>query len=408
MYASGEQIFQDFIGTDGRPRQKRLDEQEDLFLFTYAKMLLHRHLREERILSPYANPFYPITDINHIETEIRTERAQKRKDITKEDIASNLQVKIEAIKLATERKTKEEPWTEVTKGAKHEKKPDNNEETEKKDESNMYKVLRENGIDEMDKRSRKDEQQEKKTSEKVKRRKNKRSCNVNEMKIEEINEIIEEQKEKDVYSSGESSRTEESEEVESEVMDDGKCKTKEALANEIERVRYQNMLMIGRLEQAEEKEIGYEKRIKRLETTLKENETNVMKKNLDAQNQEEEKELILIQEVVEKTTEALLGNMTEAAFEIADVLEETDENITAYKNDNDELRQKLRKSIDVIKEKNEEIDEWIEEAESLSTKNEELEKEIASIKRQYELEKKINEIMRKEMKLKGNRRTGRS
>ena len=78
--------------------------------------------------------------------------------------------------------------------------------------------------------------------------------------------------------------TDESEEVESEVVDDVKCKAAEELANEIERVRYQNMLMIGRLEQAEEYEIEYEKRIKMLETTLKENEAIAIKQNLDAQN----------------------------------------------------------------------------------------------------------------------------
>ena len=44
------------------------------------------------------------------------------------------------------------------------------------------------------------------------------------------------------------SHTEESEEVKSEVVDDIKCKDTEVLADEIERVRYQNMLMIGRLE----------------------------------------------------------------------------------------------------------------------------------------------------------------
>ena len=148
----------------------------------------------------------------------------------------------------------------------------------------MYKVLHEDDIGNMDKRSENDEQHEKKTSKQLKRKENKRYCNVNEMKIEEINKIIQEQKEKDVLSSGEVSRTEESEEVESEVVDDVKCKATEELANEIERVRYQNMLMIRCLEQAEEYEIEYEKRIKTLERTLKENEANAIKQNLDTQN----------------------------------------------------------------------------------------------------------------------------
>ena len=82
MYASRGQIFQEFIGTDERLHQNSLDKHIDLFLFTYAKMLLHRRLREERILSPYANPFYLITDTNHIVIETRAERAQNIKDIT--------------------------------------------------------------------------------------------------------------------------------------------------------------------------------------------------------------------------------------------------------------------------------------------------------------------------------------
>ena len=47
MYASRGQIFQEFIGTDEKPYQNSLDEYIDLFLFTYAKMLLHRWLRVE-------------------------------------------------------------------------------------------------------------------------------------------------------------------------------------------------------------------------------------------------------------------------------------------------------------------------------------------------------------------------
>ena len=146
----------------------------------------------------------------------------------------------------------------------------------------MYNVLREDDIDDMDRRSENDEQYEKKTSEQLKYRENKSSCNVNEMKIEEINKIIREQKDKDVFGSGKVSCTEESEEVESEVVDYEKCRAAQELANEIERVRYQNTLIIRRLEQAEEYEIKYKKRITILETTLKENEANAIKHNLDA------------------------------------------------------------------------------------------------------------------------------
>ena len=99
--------------------------------------------------------------------------------------------------------------------------------------------------------------------------------------------------------------------------------------------------------------------------------------------------------------------MTESAFEIADVLEETDKNIEIYKSDNEELRKKLWKSIEAIEEKNTEIEEWIDEAETWSKENKQLKREISWIKRQHEVEMKINEIMRNEMKSKENKHTGR-
>ena len=81
---------------------------------------------------------------------------------------------------------------------------------------------------------------------------------------------------------------------------------------------------------------------------------------------------MLIQEAVERNLEALLGSMTKSAFKIADILEETDKNIEIYKSDNEELRNKLWKSIEIIEEKNTEIEEWIDEVETWSNENEEL------------------------------------
>ena len=50
--------------------------------------------------------------------------------------------------------------------------------------------------------------------------------------------------------------------------------------------------------------------------------------------------------------EALLGNITESAFELADILEETDQTLGMYKNDNEDLRNKLWKAIAEIEVKN--------------------------------------------------------
>ena len=113
MYTTGEEYFQYIFEMDMRPRQNNLDEQEDLFLFTYAKMLLHKRLRIERILSLYANPFYPITEISQIKMETETEKARNIKNIGKEELAKNLRVNIEDIKLKDERAPKKEEWIEV-------------------------------------------------------------------------------------------------------------------------------------------------------------------------------------------------------------------------------------------------------------------------------------------------------
>ena len=78
--------------------------------------------------------------------------------------------------------------------------------------------------------------------------------------------------------------------------------------------------------------------------------------------------------------EALLGSMIETSFELADILEETDKTLEMYKSDNDDLRQKLWKSIKMIEEKKEEIEERIDEAGTLSTENENLKEELIILK----------------------------
>ena len=52
-------------------RQNNLEEEEKLFLHTCTKMLLHKHLRKEKMPSPHANPFYLTMDISGIVTEIK-------------------------------------------------------------------------------------------------------------------------------------------------------------------------------------------------------------------------------------------------------------------------------------------------------------------------------------------------
>ena len=73
MYTTGEHFIPQTLEADAGLHQNNLDEHEELFLFIYARMLLHKRLRKERMLSPYANPFYPITETSQTKTEIKIE-----------------------------------------------------------------------------------------------------------------------------------------------------------------------------------------------------------------------------------------------------------------------------------------------------------------------------------------------
>ena len=83
-----------------------LGTHEDLFLYEYGRYLLHKRLVAEGLLSPYANPFYPPTDMTHRETESKIEQTEiVNKDIDKNTIASTLNKKADNIKLKEETKT---------------------------------------------------------------------------------------------------------------------------------------------------------------------------------------------------------------------------------------------------------------------------------------------------------------
>ena len=119
MYTTGENFFPQILETDARLYQNNLDEHENLFLFTYARMLLYKRLRIERMLSPYANPFYPIMETSEIRMEIKTETARNTRNIDKPELASKLHVNIDDIKFKNKRAPKEDEWTEVKRGMKN-------------------------------------------------------------------------------------------------------------------------------------------------------------------------------------------------------------------------------------------------------------------------------------------------
>ena len=142
MYTTEDLFRPNVLGVDVRPRQE-LDIYEDLFLYEYARYMLHKRLVKEGLLSPYAVPFYPPTEIENRKTEIYQNDQHVTEQINKSTIASKLQVNEERVKLkeeipSTKREDTDE-WIEVKNKTKQ------NIVNEKKTEENRtyYNVLQE-------------------------------------------------------------------------------------------------------------------------------------------------------------------------------------------------------------------------------------------------------------------------
>ena len=89
MYTTEDLFRPNFLGIDMRPRQN-LDTHEDLFLYEYARYILHKRLVKEGLLSPYACPFHPPTDIENRKTETYQNNQHVTEQINKSTIASKL------------------------------------------------------------------------------------------------------------------------------------------------------------------------------------------------------------------------------------------------------------------------------------------------------------------------------
>jgi len=142
MYTTEDLFRPNDLGVDVRPRQN-LGTHEDLFLYEYARYILHKRLVKEGLLSPYACPFYPLTDIENRKTETYQNDQHVMEQINKSTIASKLQVNEERVKLkeeipSTKREDTDE-WIEVKNKTKQnivkEKKTDGNR--------NYYNVIQE-------------------------------------------------------------------------------------------------------------------------------------------------------------------------------------------------------------------------------------------------------------------------
>ena len=93
MYITGGQFVQNILGTDGRLCQNNLAMYEDLYLYEYGRLLLHKQLVREGMLSQYANPFYLPTEVEIGTMEKDMERKKNIVPINKETITIKLQVK---------------------------------------------------------------------------------------------------------------------------------------------------------------------------------------------------------------------------------------------------------------------------------------------------------------------------
>ena len=81
---SVEKFFHELSEKDVRLRQNSLEDNEARFLYTCAKMLLHKRLRVEKLLSLYTIPFCSITDANQIKTDSTSMKNQEIPEISKE------------------------------------------------------------------------------------------------------------------------------------------------------------------------------------------------------------------------------------------------------------------------------------------------------------------------------------
>ena len=142
MHMTREEYFQTFSETDVTPRQKFLKEHDEEFLCACAKMILHRRLKEERMSSPCAVPYWPLTSMQNIPTEITEKKIPPNRAVEKEQIASKLQFRAEDIKSQEEKFTKENEWTKVKHNMRRNPTP-HCEQAAITNDNNYYKILQE-------------------------------------------------------------------------------------------------------------------------------------------------------------------------------------------------------------------------------------------------------------------------
>ena len=228
MHRTREEYFQTFSELDVTPRQKFLKEQEEIFLHAYANMILHKRLKEERMVSPCTVPFWTSTDTQKVSTEKTENKIQKNRVVEKHQIASKLNFHEDDITLKEEKSkdTDKNEWTQAQNAIIIKPTPTTKEKTVESNK-NYYSILSE--TDKQQDGNEEGEEEESDIKKEVETSKIKpKTCNVNTMTIEEVEEaVVEVKKECEKKTVGEikSARYAERTAIDGEIEEETECAT---------------------------------------------------------------------------------------------------------------------------------------------------------------------------------------
>ena len=160
-----------------------------------------------------------------------------------------------------------------------------------------------------------------------------------------------------------------------------KLKTEEDFVKEVVEFKYTNVLLIDQLEIVyKENEI-----LKEILKQVKDKKKNyVVKIQEITEKTENEKEQDMINKVCGRYVEILLGNSTETNIELVDILEEIDQTVNEYSKDNEDLKQKLWKAIQNLRDKDTKVNNIEKELELANDKIEDLQEKVHRINHELE------------------------
>jgi len=128
-----------------------------------------------------------------------------------------------------------------------------------------------------------------------------------------------------------------------DTVEELKLKTEEDFYKEVIDAKYKNVMLAEKIELIEIENEMLKEEVKILKKSSKSYVLKVMKQSKREDEYEKEKELI--QEEFVNIVEKLLVYSEEMNVELAEILEETDNTVEDYTNNNKELKEKLWKAI---------------------------------------------------------------